>query len=130
MIRTTNVANFDFESSVDILSWCQDNGKYRPARNFEKILCGCRFSSYARLLLAAYIKHLMKTDGNSTKVRFILFPQCCFLRNIADLLDFLLHRVLSKASVQNMRCHNTIPPRLRSELTCSSVQLYIWRLDL
>ena len=52
------------------------------------------------------------------------------MRNTANLLNFMLHRVLSMGSVKTVRCHNTIPHTLRGELTCGSFQLYIWRLNL
>ena len=51
-----------------------------------------------------------------TKERFLLFSQRCILRNTADLLHFLLHRVLSVTSVKIVCCHNAISHTLRDEL--------------
>ena len=69
-------------------------------------------------------------DRILTEERFLLFSQRCILRNTADLLHFMLHRVLSVTSVQNVCCHNGIPHTLRIELTCGSFQVSIWRLTI
>ena len=41
-----------------------------------------------------------KKDGMVTKLRFLLFPQKCFLRKTNEVLDFVLHSVVSITSVQ------------------------------
>ena len=69
-------------------------------------------------------------DGVLTEELFSLFSQKRVLRKTADLLDFMLHRALSKTSVNFLCHHNAIPHTLRSQLTCGSFQLYIWRLNL
>ena len=69
-------------------------------------------------------------DGILTKERFLLFSQKCDLRNTADLLDILPHRLLSVTTVKTDCCHIAIPYTLRDELTCGKFQLYIWRLNL
>ena len=48
--------------------------------------------------------------------RFLLFSQRYILRNTADPLLFLLHRVLSVTSVKIVCCHNAIPHTLRDDL--------------
>ena len=52
------------------------------------------------------------------------------MKNTANVLDFMLHRVLSMGSVKTVCCHNTIPHTLRGDLTCGSFQFYICRLNL
>ena len=69
-------------------------------------------------------------DRILSKERFLLFPQRYFLGNAADLLHFMLHRVLSLTSVKNVCCHNAIPQTLIDELTCGSFQLSTWRLTI
>ena len=64
-------------------------------------------------------------DGILTNVRFISLPQMFTLRNTADLLDFMLHRVLSKTSVKIVCFHIATLHSLRGELTCGSFQLHI-----
>ena len=86
------------------------------------------FPSLFFLLLTQ--KTLEKMDRTLSKECFLLFPQRCFLGNTADLLPFMLHRVLSPTSVKMVFCHNTIPHTLRDELTCGSFQLSMWRLSI
>ena len=50
--------------------------------------------------------------------------------NHADLREFMLHRVLSIASVKFVCCQIAIPCRLRAKLMCGSFQLCIWWLNL
>ena len=69
-------------------------------------------------------------DRILTEERFLLFSQRCILRNTADLLHFMLHRVLSVTFVKSVCCHNNIPHTLRDELMCGSSQLSIWRLKI
>ena len=94
------------------------------------MLCRCQLLPIAVLVLVVHTKTLEKMDGILTKLRFLSFSQSCFLRNTADLLDFMLHLVLSIASVKIVCCHNAIPQGLRGELTSGSLQIYIWRLSL
>ena len=82
----------------------------------------CQLFSIA--LLVALTKTFVKMDRILTEVRFC-FHKGVF-RETADLLDCMLHRVLSIASVKIVRFQNAIPHRLRGELTCGSFQLYIW----
>ena len=63
------------------------------------MLCRYQFLSIA-LLLVAHTKTLEKRDRIPTEERFLLFSQKCILRNTADLLHFMLHRVLSVTSVK------------------------------
>ena len=58
------------------------------------------------------------------------FTKVFFLRNGAGLLDFMLHRVLSLASLKNLCCHNAIPHRLRGEWTRGSFWLHMCRLNV
>ena len=69
-------------------------------------------------------------DGILTKERFLLFSQRCILKNTADLLHFMLNRLLSVTTVKIVCYHIAIPHTLRSELTCGRFQLYIWPLNL
>ena len=55
-------------------------------------------------------------DEILAKERFLLFTQRSNLINTADLLDFMLHRVLSVTSVKIVFCHNAIPHTLRDEM--------------
>ena len=82
------------------------------------------------LLLVAHTKILEKMDRILTKERFLLFSQRCTLRNTADLLRFMLHKILSVTSVKIVCCHNGIPHTLRDELTCVSFQLSVRRLTI
>ena len=93
------------------------------------MLCRCQLLSIA-LSLAARRKTLQKMDGILTKERFLLFSQRCLLRNTADLLHFMLHRVLFATSVKIVCCHKAIPHTLGDENTCGSFQLSIWRLTI
>ena len=86
------------------------------------------FPSLFFLLLTQ--KTLEKTDRNLSKERFLVFPERCFLGNTADLLHFMLHRVLSLTSVKCVCCHISLANTLRDELTCGSFQLSIWRLTI
>ena len=52
-------------------------------------------------------------DRIVTKEGFPLFSQRYVLGNTADLLHFMLQRVLSVTSVKIMCCHNGIPLTLR-----------------
>ena len=79
------------------------------------MLCRCQLLSIARLLFVAHTKTLGKKDGILTKVRCLLFSEKFTLRKSADLLNFMLHRVLSIGSVKNVYCHNAIPHTLRGE---------------
>ena len=88
------------------------------------------FPSLFFLLLTQKHLTLEKMDGILTKECFLLFSQRCILRNTADLLHFMLRRVLSVTSVKNVCCHNAFPHTLRNELTCGSFQLSIWRVTL
>ena len=63
------------------------------------MLCKCQLLSKA-LLLGAHTKTLEKIDGIVTKESFLLFSQRCIKRNTADLLHFMLHRVLSVTTVK------------------------------
>ena len=69
-------------------------------------------------------------DRILNKERFVLFPQRCCLGDTADLLHFMLHRVLSLIFVKIVCCHNATPHILRDELTCGIFQLSIWRLTI
>ena len=69
-------------------------------------------------------------DRILTEERFLLLSQRCILKNTADLLHFMLHRVLSVTSVNKVCCQNGIPHTLRDELTCGSFQMSIWRLTI
>ena len=91
------------------------------------MLCRCQFLSIG-LFLVAHTETLEKMDRILTEERFLLFSQRFIFRNTADLLHFMLHRVLSVTSVKKVCCHNDIPHTLRDELTCGSFQLSIWRL--
>ena len=93
------------------------------------MLCRCQLLSIA-LLLVAHTKTLEKMDRVLTKLRFLLFSQRCILRNTADLLHFMLYRVLSATSVKIVCCQNGFPHTLGDELTCGSFQLSIWRLTI
>ena len=93
------------------------------------MLCKCQLLSIA-FLLVAHTKRLEKMDRFLCKERFLLLPQRCFLGTTADLLHFMLHRVLSLTSVKIVCCHNTIPHTLRDESTCGSFQLSIWGLTI
>ena len=68
--------------------------------------------------------------GFLTKERLLSFPQRCTSRKTADLLHFMLHRVLSVITVEILCCYNATPHFLRDELTCGSCQLYTWRLNI
>ena len=83
------------------------------------MLCRCQFLSIA-LLFVAEAKKLEKMDRILTKERFLLFSQRCILRNTADLLHFILHRVLSVTSVKIACCHNGILHKLRDKLRCAA----------
>ena len=63
------------------------------------MLCRCQLLSIG-LFLVAHTKTLEKMDESLTEKRFLLFSQRCILRNTADLLHFMLHRVLSVISVK------------------------------
>ena len=93
------------------------------------MLCRFQFLSIT-LLLVAHTKTLEKMDRILTEERFLLFSQKCILRNTADLLHFMLHKVLSVTFVKNVCYHNAIPHTLRDELMCGSFQLSIWRLTI
>ena len=93
------------------------------------MLCRYQFLS-TTLLLVAHTKTLEKMDRILTEERFLLFSQRCILRNTADLLHFIVHRVLSVTSVKKVCCQNGIPHTLRDELTCGSFQLFIRRLTI
>ena len=75
-------------------------------------------------------KTLERMDRLLIKERFLLFPQSCFLGKTADLLHFILHRVLCLTSVKIVCYHSAIPHTLRDELTCGSFQLSISRLTI
>ena len=88
------------------------------------MLCRCQLRSIA-LLFVVHTKTLEKMDGTLTKERFLLFSHRCIPRNTADLLHFMLHRVLSVTNMKIVCCQNAIPHTLRDELTCGRFQLYI-----
>ena len=69
-------------------------------------------------------------DRILTEERFLLFSQRCILRNTADLLNFMLHRVLSVTFVKIVCFHNGITRTLRDELTRGSFHLSLWRLPI
>ena len=92
------------------------------------MLCRCQLLSIA-LLFVAHAKSLEKLDGILTEGLF-LFSQRCFLRNSADLLHFMLQRLLFVTTVINVCCHIGIRHLLRDELTCGRFHLYVWRLNL
>ena len=92
------------------------------------MLSRCQLLSIA-LLLFAHAKTLEKLDGYLTKVHFLLFSETCIVRKFADLLDFMLHRLLSTVSVNIVCCHNASPHTL-SQLTWGCFKFYIWRLSL
>ena len=94
------------------------------------MLCGCQLPSIDLLFLVVHTKTLEKMDRILTKVHSLLCSQSCILRNTADLLVFMLHKVLAKGSVKIVSVNNAILHTLRGELTCGSFQLYIWRLVL
>ena len=91
------------------------------------MLRSCQLLSIA-LLFVAGTKTLGKIDGILTNERFVS-SQRCILIYTADLLHFMLHRILSVTSVKTVCCHNAIPYPLRDELTGGSFQLYICRLN-
>ena len=82
------------------------------------------------LLLVAHTQTFDKMDRNLSKERFLLFPQRCYSGNTADLLYFMLHRVLSLTFVKIVFCHNAFPLQFRDKLTCANFQLTIWRLTI
>ena len=99
----------------------------------QPISCRCCvgvscFPSLFFLLLTQ--KTLEKMDKILSKERFLLCPQRCFFGDTADLLHFMLHRILFLTSVKIVCCHNAIPHTLRDELMCGSFQLSIWRLTI
>ena len=110
------------------ISRSHEKPKFIPS-NDVVLLCRRQLLSTA-LLFVAHTKTLEKTDRISTKERFLLFSQSCILKNTADLLHFMLHRVLSVTSVQKVCCHKGIPHILTGELTCGSFQVSIWRLTI
>ena len=71
------------------------------------MLCRCQLLSIA-LLLVAHTKMLEKMDGILTREHFLLFSQNCLLRNTADLLHFMLHRLLYVTTVKIVCCHIAI----------------------
>ena len=129
MFWATRVLKFDFRFCIVSFNKCKDCGGQRPAPHIGPMLCSFQLISIA-LLLDAHTKTLEKVDRNLTKERFLLFPQRCFLRNTADLLHFLLHRVLSVTTEKFVCCRNAIHHTLRENITCGSFQLYIWRQNL
>ena len=88
------------------------------------MLCRCPIPSIA-LFLVAHTNTIEKMDEILTEERFCNSQRCIF-RNTADLLHFILHRVLSVTSLKIVCCHNAISHTLGDELTCGSFQLYIW----
>ena len=91
------------------------------------MLCRCQLLSIA-VLLEAHTKTFEKMDRILTEERSLLFSQRCILRNTADVLHFMLHRVLTVPSVKIVCCLDGIPRTSRGELFCRSFQLSIWRL--
>ena len=81
--------------------------------------------------LVAHTKWMKKMAIFLTEVRFLLFSQWCILRNTVDLLNFMLHTVLSITSVETFGVITFfLPDWQTAKLTCGSFQLYIRRLNL
>ena len=86
------------------------------------MLCRYQFLSIT-LLLVAHTKTSEKMDRILTEERFLLFSQRCILRNTADLLHFMLHRVLSVTSVKKVCCEKRYSSHIERRID-------VWQLSV